>query len=76
MLQPTPGGGEDVFVSALNSAGTTLLFSTHLGGAGDDGPTGLAVYGDSTILLSGTTSSPNFPGFFGQFPAGPSFLPP
>src|SRR5207302_11096849 len=30
------GGGSDVFVAKLNAAGTALIYSTFLGGAGDD----------------------------------------
>src|SRR5262249_48668914 len=36
-LQPTFGGGaDDTFVSKLNATGSALLYSTYLGGSGDD----------------------------------------
>jgi uncharacterized protein (TIGR03437 family) len=74
VLQAATGGGTDVFVSALNPTGTALVFSTYLGGTGDDSPTGLAIDGDGDVFLSGTTSSPNFPDSYGVFPSGASFL--
>jgi hypothetical protein len=40
-LQPTLGGGEDAFVSKLNSTGSALLYSTYLGGSGSDESEGL-----------------------------------
>jgi hypothetical protein len=35
-FQSSGGGGNDVFVSKLNAAGTALVYSTYLGGAGSD----------------------------------------
>ena len=35
-IQSTMGGGPDAFVTKLNAAGTALLYSTYLGGSGDD----------------------------------------
>src|SRR5439155_502127 len=35
-LQAAYGGGGDAFVSKLNAAGSALLYSTYLGGSGED----------------------------------------
>jgi hypothetical protein len=53
-------GGNDVFVSEINPTDTALVFSTYLGGAGEDIAHGIAV--DSTgIYVAGGTTSTNFP---------------
>lgn len=74
VLQPAAGGGKDIFVSALDPAGAALLFSTYLGGSGDDVPTGFAIDSNGNIFLSGTTTSVAFPDSYGQFPTGTGFL--
>jgi uncharacterized protein (TIGR03437 family) len=51
----------DGFVTKLNSTGTALVYSTYLGGIGDDGVTGLALAPDETAWVTGSTSSSNFP---------------
>ena len=58
--QPQPGGGEDAFVAVFEPAGAHLLFSTYLGGGGDDQAARLALAGDA-VLVAGTTSSTNLP---------------
>lgn len=59
-IQPMIAGGTDAFVAKLDPTGSQLLFSTFLGGEGDD--TGNAVdVGDSgTTHVVGTTSSDSF----------------
>ena len=59
-LQATPGGGEDVFVAKLNSAGNELSFSTYLGGTTDDTGFAIAVDGKNNACITGKTSG-NFP---------------
>ena len=51
----------DGFVTKLNNTGAALLYSTYLGGSGDDGVTGIAALGDGTVWVTGATSSQNFP---------------
>jgi hypothetical protein len=52
----------DGFVAALDSTGTNLLYSTYLGGSGDDQVNGIAVRPeDGTVVVTGFTDSPNFP---------------
>jgi len=50
----------DVFVVKLNSDGS-VAYSTFLGGSGNDVPTAMAVGGDGSVYLAGTTSSSDFP---------------
>jgi hypothetical protein len=58
----TPGGGLfDVFVSAFDSSGSGLIYSTYLGGSLDDRSTGIALDGSGNAFVTGTTTSTNFP---------------
>jgi hypothetical protein len=62
-LYPTNGGGvlRDVFVAKLGVEGTNLVYSTYLGGSGDDAAFGLALDVAGDVYLTGVTASPNFP---------------
>jgi hypothetical protein len=60
-FQSHSGGGQDVVISKLNSTGTALLFSTYLGGAGDDHGNAIALDGSGNVYITGDTYSPNFP---------------
>jgi hypothetical protein len=60
-LQATWGGGWDVFVSKLNAAGSALVYSTYLGGSGEDGAGGIAVDASGSAYVTGHTYSANFP---------------
>jgi hypothetical protein len=61
-LQPVYGGGPfDAFVIKLDPSGTQLLFSTFLGGAGDDRAFDLRLDARDRVFVSGTTASTNFP---------------
>lgn len=51
----------DAFVSKLNSSGSALIYSTYLGGYGDDGGAGIAVDGAGSAYVVGTTSASSFP---------------
>ncbi|MEW6413309.1 MAG: SBBP repeat-containing protein [Candidatus Zixiibacteriota bacterium] len=60
-LQSVYAGGEkDIFVSKLNPA-DGLLYSTYLGGSGNDENPRLVVDSDHNILLIGRTFSSDFP---------------
>lgn len=58
-----PGGVlGDAFVVKLDESGTTLLYSTLLGGSGRDGGTGIAIDAAGDAYVTGYTSSRDFPG--------------
>ena len=54
------GGSSDAFVLKLNASGA-LVYSTYLGGSGQDIANGVAVDGSGNIYVAGTTASANFP---------------
>ncbi len=45
----------------LNPAGSALVYSTYLGGSGNDGVTGIAVDNSANVYVTGVTSSQDFP---------------
>ena len=55
------GGNSDAFVAKLNPAGSGLVYSTYLGGSGDDTANGIAVDASGNAYVMGTTTSANFP---------------
>jgi uncharacterized protein (TIGR03437 family) len=60
-LQSTRSADGDVFVAKLNPAGTALLYSTLLGGNGNDTAFDLAVDGNGNAYVAGSTLSTNLP---------------
>lgn len=60
-LQSTNGGGNDAFVTEVSSAGTSLVYSSHLGGSGYDAGNAIALDSSGNIYVAGTTGSTNFP---------------
>jgi hypothetical protein len=58
--QPALGGSTDAFVTKLNSVGT-IVFSSFLGGSGNEVAGGIAVDSLGDIFVAGGTSSSNFP---------------
>jgi len=60
-LQPSLGGGYDVFVSKLNAAGSALVYSTYLGGGDYDLGLGIAADRWGSAYVTGWTRSANFP---------------
>jgi Beta-propeller repeat len=65
----------DAFVSKLSPDGTTLIYSTYLGGTGTDGIRGIAVDSSDNAYVTGFTGSLDFPGvgansFQGSFAGG------
>lgn len=60
-VQPTGGGSVDAFVAKFNAAGSALVYSTYLGGGGDDRSYGIAADAAGNAYVAGATSSNNFP---------------
>ncbi len=56
----TYGGGEDAFVTKLNATGARV-YSTYLGGSGQDIGDGIAVDTFGNAYITGYTDSTNFP---------------
>lgn len=54
-------GGGDAFVAKLNAAGSALLYSTYLGGTGNDYGSRIAVDGSGNAYVTGNTQSTDFP---------------
>lgn len=61
-------GGLDTFVSKLNTSGSTLIYSTYLGGTGNDYASDLAIDSNGNVYIIGYTNSttgfPTPPGAF------------
>lgn len=61
-LQASHGGGLfDAFVIKLDPSGTRIIYSTYLGGSGDDRAFRIAVDSNGSVYLTGDTDSANFP---------------
>jgi Beta-propeller repeat len=60
-LQPGNAGSYDTFLSKLNPAGTSLVFSTYLGGTASDAGSAVAVDSLGNVYVAGLTQSGNFP---------------
>ncbi|HEU4594438.1 MAG TPA: FG-GAP-like repeat-containing protein [Pyrinomonadaceae bacterium] len=61
-LQPTFGGGaNDAFAFKLNAAGSAFIYSTYLGGTGNDSSGGCAIDAAGNFYLTGSTDSTDFP---------------
>lgn len=57
----TPGGSSDAYVVRLDPAGSSLLYSTYLGGASEDRGTGIALDAAGNAWVTGVTLSADFP---------------
>lgn len=55
------GGSADAFVTKLQPAGSTLAYSTFLGGSGQDIGSGIAIDGTGAAYVVGKTGSAGFP---------------
>jgi hypothetical protein len=60
-LQNANGGSVDAFVTKFNAAGTSLLYSTYLGGNAADYGIGVALDSSGNASIAGETNSSNFP---------------
>lgn len=57
----THNGGIDVFVSKFSSTGSTLTWSTFVGGGSDEYPNAIALDASANVYVTGYTYSGNFP---------------
>ncbi len=57
----THNGGYDIFVIKLNRIGSTLLYSTFIGGSNNDLSMEIAIDSNDNPYITGNTFSPNFP---------------
>jgi uncharacterized protein (TIGR03437 family) len=60
-MQPRAAGLHDGFVSVLDPSGAHLVWSTYLGGSGDDAVSAIALDPAGNVHLTGYTSSGDFP---------------
>lgn len=60
-FQSNVSGGDTAFITKIDSAFTGIVYSTFLGGTGDDVGTGIAVDAFGNAYVSGYTQSLNFP---------------
>ncbi len=86
---PSLSGSSDAFVTGLSSTGSTLIYSTYLGGSGDEQSHGITIDSLGYIFVAGWTNSADFPtqqcfqasygggsgdGFITQFKPGGSLI--
>lgn len=71
--------GFDVGISKFNATGTAFIFSTYLGGSGNETPNSIVSDAAGNMYLLGVTSSPNFPmlanSYDNSFNGGPTVAP-
>lgn len=71
--------GTDIALTKWDTTGSFLVWSTFLGGSGDDLPHSLIVNANNELIVLGTTGSTNFPttagAFQDSFGGGTSFTP-
>lgn len=69
-LQATYGGGSsngnfgidcDIAVSKFNAVGNTLMYSTYIGGSGNEMPHSLVVDANNNLVIAGKSMSANYP---------------
>ena len=60
-LQASLKGSSNAFLTELDPAGKTELYSTYLGGSGNDSAKALALDSSGNVYLAGNTSSSDFP---------------
>ncbi len=58
---PSSGFSDDAFLVKLNSAGSSLVYSTYIGGNNTDGGWGVTINSNNESFVTGFTASDNFP---------------
>jgi hypothetical protein len=69
--QLSNNGGGDAFITNVSADGTTLLYSSFLGGSGRDYGLGVAADTSGAVFAAGYTGSANFPVTAGAFQTTP-----
>ncbi|HEV2396854.1 MAG TPA: SBBP repeat-containing protein [Candidatus Sulfotelmatobacter sp.] len=59
--------GLDVLLIEINPDASAQVFSTYLGGSGDEVPSGMAIDNEENVYIAGSTSSADFPVTQGAF---------
>jgi hypothetical protein len=54
-------GAANAFIAKINAAGSSLVYSTYLGGSGSDTGAAIAVDSSGNVVIAGSTTSANFP---------------
>lgn len=67
----TFNGTSDAFVTKLNASGSSLVYSTYLGGSGQDVANDIAVDALGGMYVTGNTQSSNFPVTMGTHNSAP-----
>jgi len=57
----SPGGGYDAFLTKLGPGGDLIVYSTYLGGGGQDDGRAVAVDAAGSAYVAGASGSPEFP---------------
>ena len=68
-LRTTRGGPSDAFVTELSTSGSSLLYSTYVGGSLNDSGQAISVYNSWDVYVGGNTQSTNFPTVWAAQPA-------
>jgi hypothetical protein len=71
-VQASRVGGTDAFIASLSADGSSLRYSTYLGGSGDDSANGIAVDASGNTYVTGYTYSSDFPATPGAYAHQPS----
>lgn len=67
VVQDSLKGSNDVFVTKLDPNGGALVYSTYLGGSGDDQATHIAIDSAGNSYITGVTGSIDFPTTLGAY---------
>ncbi len=60
-FQSQIAGSQNIFITKFNPSGTSLIYSTYLGGKDTDSCEGVALDSSGDAYVTGFTNSPNFP---------------
>ena len=63
----TPNGVSNAYIARISADGTALLYSTLLGGSAGEGVADMDLVSGQTVVVAGTTGSPDFPVTPGAF---------